>query len=511
MVTSDADAFLLLKLSNCSLVTNTVHQSGSLTLECVTIQVPGVPSGSDTDRHVYLVLRINEIEIPIDPSRVIQTDLSEAGSRTYTFLPTKADPDELVLTVSLPKVPDSHFLEDIEIFESILAQYADLRGVLAQELPEDNPNIYDKADSKELRGHLVLVNQDNGEVVGGFDRPFAVQEDPSLGAKGREGDPVIIEIDESMTDDDHDSNAMQIFARAIPPENQDWITKGATIVSHAISGGTTLLLTALSAGSSYYTSHSKASPQPVASTSSASSSGPPPLPPRAVAFLSSARTRKGLAAVHSASGEAVKVSAKTIQLLEELIKSAVGSSKGKGKASSTLAPGPKPPLPPRIPSPSPSYLAPPPPYTSSAGEKPPLPPRRQPSPSPSSPAKGPGPPLPPRTNSGAPTNLGTAPEEKFSVKLSTTTRILLSADLILSTIDNSTRRLFDAGTDNLGTVVGHKYGAEAGESSVLMAGTARNVALIYIDMRGIGRRALLRRVGKEFVKGRVSDYTQKKD
>lgn len=49
----------------------------------------------------------------------------------------------------------------------------------------------------------------------------------------------------------------------------------------------------------------------------------------------------------------------------------------------------------------------------------------------------------------------------------------------------------------------HKYGPEAAESSLLMAGTARNVGLVYIDMSGMGRRALLRRAGMSFVKGRV--------
>ncbi|KAJ7118870.1 hypothetical protein C8R44DRAFT_878405 [Mycena epipterygia] len=484
------DAFLLLNLSNCSLVANTIHQSGSLALECVTIQLPDAPT---SDSHVYLVLRLNETEFPIDPTRVIKTNFSESGSRKYTFVASEADPVELVLTVHLPNIPDSHFLEDIEIFESILSQYADLQGAFAQETPDVSRNVYDKADSEELRGHLVLVNQDNGEVVGEFDRKFAVQEDPALGKKGHEGDPVVIEIVEPRAGEDHDANAMEIFARAIPPENQDWITKGATIISHAISGSTTLLLTAISAGSSYYTSNSKPSAPRAASTS-----GPPPLPPRAVAFLSSARTRKGLAAVHSVSGQAVKVSAKTVEIIDGMIQQAVGSSKkGKAKASqATLSPASGPPLPPRTPSPS---LAPPPPYTKSAGEKPPLPPRREPSPSPSSSKLAPS--LPPRK-----TPVDPAPaEERFAIKLTTKARILLSADLILSTLDNSTRRLFDSGTENLGAVVGHKYGAEAGESSVLMAGTARNVALVYIDMRGIGRRALLKRVGKEFVKGRVAD------
>jgi hypothetical protein len=37
----------------------------------------------------------------------------------------------------------------------------------------------------------------------------------------------------------------------------------------------------------------------------------------------------------------------------------------------------------------------------------------------------------------------------------------------------------------------------------LLTGTTKNVGLVYIDMRGIGRRALLRKVGKEYVKSRV--------
>ncbi|KAJ6620334.1 hypothetical protein B0H10DRAFT_2022357 [Mycena sp. CBHHK59/15] len=511
---SDAEAFLLLNVPNCSISVGTTSQSGTLALECVTIQMPGSSSRDVDDHDIYLVLRLNETEVPIEPIRIIRTNISDSGSRRYTFLATDADPVELVLTVAMPNFPDSHFLEDIEVFESILSQYADLRDAFVQDsLATVQPDIYDKTG--DLRGHLVLVNQDNGEVVGEFDKKFSVQEDPSLSKKGHESDPVVIEVPESYTDD---GNAMEIFVRAIPPDQQDWITKGATIISHAITGSTNLLLTTISAASSYYTSHSTPSPSittPANSNASSGSLAAPPLPPRAVAFLSSARTRKGLAAVHSVSGQAVKISANTVEIIDGMIKLAMGSSKGKQKASqakqsATLAPGSAPPLPPRTPSPSPSSLPPPPPYTSSpgmplqSGEKPALPPRRQPSPSPS---KMP-PSFPPRTKSGFPTD-SAATGEQSAVKLSTKTRILLSADLILSTIDISTRRILDSGTENIGTVVGHKYGASAGESSVLMAGTARNMALVYIDMRGIGRRALLRRAGKEFIKGRVADASPK--
>jgi spartin len=83
-------------------------------------------------------------------------------------------------------------------------------------------------------------------------------------------------------------------------------------------------------------------------------------------------------------------------------------------------------------------------------------------------------------------------------------KVLISADLILSTIDHSTRQLIDTSTSQFGKVMHHKYGEEAAESSTLMANTARNVGLVYVDMRGIGRRALLKRVGKTYIKSKVS-------
>jgi len=52
--------------------------------------------------------------------------------------------------------------------------------------------------------------------------------------------------------------------------------------------------------------------------------------------------------------------------------------------------------------------------------------------------------------------------------------------------------------------ISRRYGPEAAHASMLLAGTARNVGLVYIDMHGVGRRALLRRAGRTFVKARFS-------
>jgi len=86
-------------------------------------------------------------------------------------------------------------------------------------------------------------------------------------------------------------------------------------------------------------------------------------------------------------------------------------------------------------------------------------------------------------------------------------KIILSADLILGTMEESARRILDTGSDELTKVVGHKRGQEAGENAALATGAARNIALVYIDMRGIGRRAIIRKTGKEFVKARISNHT----
>jgi spartin len=135
---------------------------------------------------------------------------------------------QLSLTVAVPNLPDAHFLEDVEVFESILAQYATLRDA-SVETPPPPPPVLPRIDDPELRGHLVLVNQDNGEVVGEFDRKFSLQEDPALSKKGHEDDPVIIELAESGLSEG-DARAMEMFVRAIPPDQHDWITRGATII-----------------------------------------------------------------------------------------------------------------------------------------------------------------------------------------------------------------------------------------------------------------------------------------
>jgi spartin len=42
-----------------------------------------------------------------------------------------------------------------------------------------------------------------------------------------------------------------------------------------------------------------------------------------------------------------------------------------------------------------------------------------------------------------------------------------------------------------------------GEASLLVGHSVRNVGLVYIDARGVGRRALLKKAGKKFIRAKL--------
>lgn len=81
--------------------------------------------------------------------------------------------------------------------------------------------------------------------------------------------------------------------------------------------------------------------------------------------------------------------------------------------------------------------------------------------------------------------------------------VALSAALILSTLSESSTRIVDAGGSALSNAVAHKYGEHAGNNVLMAAGTVKNVVLVYVDVRGFGRRAIVKKVAKTYVKGQI--------
>ncbi|KAF8274247.1 hypothetical protein EI94DRAFT_1713959 [Lactarius quietus] len=501
-----SEAYVLVTIPNATLTSpSSGTLSGRLALEYVTFSIPASVSAA---RDVLLVLRLGDdpdgvsgFEAPLDPARALTATVLPSGARQYIFHATRDDPE---FTLVLPAQPEA--AEDVELFHSVIAGYAtDLRGTAAAAsavlLPASGTRYLQQRvpEGDDLRGRFVLVNEDNGEIVGALDASVRVREDPSLGDTGHENDPVVVELPE-----DDELRNVEVLVRTIPPEDRDWMVRSAVFASHVISGTTTLLTSAMTSASNYYIAHSTpsphasgvASPTPGAAqgpSTSASSSTPPPPPSRTLLLLQSPTTRSHLASIYAVSGGAVKLSHKATAAAERLIQHVIGADKGKGRASmptsavptpppSSPSPSGKPPLPSRSRGPSP---APPP----AAHDKPPLPLRRGVYGTSPAGSRGPSP---------------TPPSAPPPLPLRTRTSAALSATLILAALSASAVRLVDAGGAAVAAAVSHQYGTVAGDNAALAASTMRNVVLVYVDVRGFGRKALVKRTAKTWAKGRTA-------
>ena len=258
--------------------------------------------------------------------------------------------------------------------------------------------------------------------------------------------------------------------------------------SKGIVFATNMLSTGMSSATSYYIAHSKPTREPV---------------------VFSDTTRKNLRRVHKISGQAVMVTSKATGMIHKMVEKLADRVAARGSSPSSA-----PPLPPRNRDAlSPPYAPPLPPRNRdglSPPSAPPLPPRNRDALSPS-----PAPPLPPRNRDGlSPSNLTSpylgppsppsashTPPPLPPRKLAMLKRILASTDLLHTTIEHSADHLFSNGIQNVSRAMGHKYGPDASQAAMQIGDSARNVSMIYVDIHGVGRHALLKEAGKRIVFG----------
>ncbi|KAJ9136448.1 Spartin [Pleurostoma richardsiae] len=72
-------------------------------------------------------------------------------------------------------------------------------------------------------------------------------------------------------------------------------------------------------------------------------------------------------------------------------------------------------------------------------------------------------------------------------------------------IEQAGRNLLASTSNAATTVVEHRWGEEAGDLSRSLGGGFKNVGLVYIDVTGVSRRAILKSVAKGMVVGRVAN------
>ncbi|KAI9684141.1 MAG: hypothetical protein M1829_003411 [Trizodia sp. TS-e1964] len=80
---------------------------------------------------------------------------------------------------------------------------------------------------------------------------------------------------------------------------------------------------------------------------------------------------------------------------------------------------------------------------------------------------------------------------------------LMAFSTIADGIDQAGRNLLASGSTAASTIVGHRYGPEAGEVAKGVTGGFQNVGLVYIDAAGVSRRAIVKSVAKGMVVGKV--------
>ncbi|KAH8884826.1 hypothetical protein GQ53DRAFT_751774 [Thozetella sp. PMI_491] len=85
---------------------------------------------------------------------------------------------------------------------------------------------------------------------------------------------------------------------------------------------------------------------------------------------------------------------------------------------------------------------------------------------------------------------------------------LMAFSTVMDGVEQAGRNLLTSSSTAATTVVSHKWGPEAGEISKSLGGGVKNVGLVYIDVTGVSRRAILKSVAKGMVVGHTAQGEQ---
>lgn len=82
---------------------------------------------------------------------------------------------------------------------------------------------------------------------------------------------------------------------------------------------------------------------------------------------------------------------------------------------------------------------------------------------------------------------------------------LMAFNTIVDGAEQAGKSLLNSTSSSVSTVVGHRWGPDAGEAAKNIGGGFKNVGLVYIDVTGVSRRAILKSVAKGMLVGQVKN------
>lgn len=320
--------------------------------------------------------------------------------------------------------PEKSRQDDIDTFETILAQCAAFMERAPAPTGEKGHAPYNPADwaagnrlggGKTEGGQLVLIDEDDGSIVGELAEDAQVIEDPSLSHGSK--NPVEIQISQDgrrVTVTPVSEDYLQL-AR-LPAYKDSSLVQNAAAASRLIVTGSSYLGNMLAQGADTFTAKTKPVNKPL-------TFGP----------ATHDRVRK----LHAFTAGGASLSAKTVGQAAKFAQNIGATLARRGEAK----------------------------------------------------AKGKG-------KDGQP-----LPDD---YKPGFLNKSMIAFSTVADGIAESGRSLLTTGGAAATTVVGHRYGPDAESVAAKLAGGVKNVGLVYIDVTGVSRRAIIKSVAKGMVVGRVA-------
>jgi spartin len=216
----------------------------SHSLECISLPIPTEigkqtanpfsPSPSDPavpTHDFWLIIRVGPtFEMPLIPVEQQLTPLqSPEGVAYLVSSPTVKDAK---VEFILPKPASSADMEDLDSFEVLLKQYKSLHPeasaltgietpILSETVKRDD-TMSPPPVEENMRGKLVLINEETGQVIGELDQELNLDEDKDVAGDDTRK-PVMLDFGDVI-----DGYAPTVQVRTVPADElDDWMLKGA--------------------------------------------------------------------------------------------------------------------------------------------------------------------------------------------------------------------------------------------------------------------------------------------
>lgn len=385
--------------------------------------VHGQNEAPEEDFYLHLNLP-PELDLPLPAT----TQIYHQPPRSYLIPRWDLGPDSGAFTrIEFPPIgtgPGSVTQEDIDTFETILAQCtAFLERAQAPQASKGSAKAYNPADyapgegyvGSSKHGEIVLVDEDNGSVVGQLADGAQIIEDPKLKPGSKNPVEIVISPDGKRINVQPMSEDYLSMARHPAYKNSSLVQNSAA-ASRLIVTGSSYISNILLSGAETFMNKTKPNDKPLVFKTTTHD-----------------RVRK----INTFTTSVAGISAKTVGSITKHAQNFTAGAIGKGprKSKAVLPDG----------TPNPDY------------------------------------------------------------KPGLLNKSMIAFSTVADGIAHSGKTLLTNSGVAASAAIGHKYGDEAGSLTSELAGGVKNVGLVYIDVTGVSRRAIITSVAKGMVVGKVRD------